>query len=86
VPVEDIRRFDSEFLEYLIRSKPEVLDAIRNTADLSDDTAAVLESAIGEFKRQYTTTSGTPLVNDEPVEALAEEDIDPTQIKRAVRG
>jgi F-type H+-transporting ATPase subunit alpha len=86
VPVEDIRRFDSEFLEYLVRSKPEVLDAIRNTADLSDDTAAVLESAIGEFKRQYTTTSGTPLINDEPVEALAEEDIDPTQIKRAVRG
>ena len=86
VPVEDIRRFDAEFLDYLDRSRPEVFDAIRTTTDLSDDTVSVLETAIGEFKRQYTTTAGHLLVNDEPVAALAEEQIDPTQIKRAVRG
>jgi F-type H+-transporting ATPase subunit alpha len=86
VPVEDIRRFDSEFLEYLKRSKSEILDAIRTTSDLSDDSVAVLESAMNDFKRQFTTAAGTPLINDEPVEALADEDIDPTQIKRAVRG
>ena len=86
VPVEDIRRFDSEFLEYLERSKPEVLDAIRTTTELSDDSLSVLQSAIAEFKRQFTTTAGHLLVNDEPVAAVADEEIDPTQIKRQVRG
>ena len=86
VPVEDIRRFDAEFLDYVERNKPDVMDAIRQTADLSDDSVSVLESTIAEFKRQFTTSSGQLLVNDEPVEALEDEDIDPTQIKRSVRG
>ncbi len=86
VPVEDIRRFDAEFLEFIERAKPEVLEAIRSTTELSDDTVSVLESSVGEFKKQFTTTSGHLLVNDEPVAAVADEDIDPTQIKRQVRG
>jgi F-type H+-transporting ATPase subunit alpha len=86
VPVEDIRRFDAEFLDYIERNKPEVFDAIRSTTDLSDDTVSVLDGAIAEFKRQFTTSSGQLLVNDEPVEALEDEEIDPTQIKRSVRG
>ncbi|MBK9738615.1 MAG: F0F1 ATP synthase subunit alpha [Actinobacteria bacterium] len=86
VPVEDIRRFDGEFLEYLDRHNPEVLEAIRTTTDLSDDSVSVLEGAIAAFKRQYTTTAGHLLVNDEPVSAVADEEIDRTQIKRAVRG
>ena len=86
VPVEDIRRFDAEFLDYVERTKTEILDAIRSTSDLSDDTVSVLESTIEEFKRQFSTSSGQLLVNDEPVEALEDEDIDPTQITRSVRG
>jgi F-type H+/Na+-transporting ATPase subunit alpha len=85
VPVEDIRRFDAEFLEFIGRTKPEIFEAIRVTTDLSDDTVSVLEATIGEFKKQFTTSSGVLLVRDEPVEALAEEDIDPAQIKRSVR-
>ena len=86
VPVEDIRRFDSEFLEYIGRDKPGIFEAIRNSSDLSDDTVSELEVAIGSFKKQFTTSSGELLVKDEPVAAVADEDIDPTQIKRAVRG
>ena len=85
VPVEDIRRFDAEFLEFIGRTKPEIFEAIRVTTDLSDDTLSVLEGAIAEFKKQFTTSAGVLLVRDEPVEALAEEDIDPAQIKRSVR-
>jgi len=86
VPVEDIRRFDAEFLDYVERNKGEVFEAIRNTSDLSDDTVSVLESTIEEFKRQFATSSGQLLVNDEPVEAIEDEEIDPTQITRSVRG
>jgi F-type H+-transporting ATPase subunit alpha len=86
VPLEDVRRFDSEFLAFMDRSAPEVFDAIRTTTDLSDDTVSVLEKSIGEFKKQFTTRSGELLIKDEPVAALSDEEIDPTQIKRAVRG
>ena len=86
VPLEDIRRFDSEFLAYMDRSAPAVFDAIRTTSDLSDDSLSVLEKSMGEFKKQFTTRSGDLLIKDEPVAALADEEIDPTQIKRAVRG
>lgn len=86
VPLEDIRRFDSEFLAYMDRSAPGVFDAIRTTSDLSDDTLSVLEKSVGEFKKQFTTRSGELLIKDEPVAALSDEEIDPTQIKRAVRG
>ncbi len=86
VPVEDIRRFDAEFLDYIARTNNGVFDAIRTTTDLSDDTVSVLEKAIAEFKRQFTTTAGHILVNDEPVEAMADSEIGSTQIKRAVQG
>ena len=86
VPVEDIRRFDAEFLDYVDRNKAEILDAIRSTSDLSDDTVSVLEATIEEFKRQVSTSSGHLLVNDESVEAIKDEDVDPTQITRSVRG
>ncbi len=86
VPVEDIRRFDSEFLDYVDRSAPQAFDAIRTTTDLSDDTVSVLENAVTEFKKQFTTSSGELLIKDEPVAAIADEEIDPTQIKRSVRG
>ncbi len=86
VPLEDIRRFDSEFLAFLDRAAPEVFDAIRTTSDLSDDTLSVLVKSVSEFKKQFTTRTGELLVKDEPVAALSDEEIDPTQIKRAVRG
>ncbi len=86
VPLEDIRRFDSEFLAYMDRAAPEVFDAIRTTSDLSDDTLSVLVKSVSEFKKQFTTRTGELLIKDEPVAALSDEEIDPTQIKRAVRG
>jgi F-type H+/Na+-transporting ATPase subunit alpha len=74
VPVEDVRRFEREFLDYLGRDRAEILDSIANTKDLSDDTVQLLEKAVREFKGQFVTSSGQPLVKDEPVEPLEEED------------
>jgi F-type H+-transporting ATPase subunit alpha len=86
VPVEDIRRFDAEFLDFVARDKPQILEAIRTTTDLSDDTVALLDSAIAAFKRQFTTSSGQLLVNDQPVAAIDDAEIDPTKITKVVRG
>ena len=80
VPVEDIRRFDAEFSDFISRDKPAIFDTIRTTTDLNDDTVSELDAAMKTFKRQFTTSSGDMLVKDEPVAALDEEEIDPTQI------
>ena len=85
VPVEDIRRFEAEFLDYIGASHPGVFDVIRETKVLGDDTVAELEKAIDTFKSQFTTSSGELLVKDVPVEALEEEEIDPTQITKKVK-
>ncbi|MEX1209959.1 MAG: F0F1 ATP synthase subunit alpha [Candidatus Nanopelagicales bacterium] len=85
VPVEDIRRFDSGFLDYIQREQPAILETIRQTSDLSDDTVTLLTSAIQEFKRQFTTHTGEMLIKDEPVAAISEDEIDPTQITRSRR-
>jgi len=80
VPVEDIRRFDAEFSDFISRDKPAIFDTIRTTTELNDDTVSELDAAMKTFKRQFTTSSGDMLVKDEPVAALDEEEIDPTQI------
>ena len=85
VPVEDIKRFDAEFLDYIHASHAGVFDVIRETKVLGDDTVAELEKAIDSFKSQFTTTSGELLVKDVPVESLEEQEIDPTQITKKVK-
>jgi F-type H+-transporting ATPase subunit alpha len=85
VPVEDVRRFETEFLDYIGASHSGVFDVIRETKVLGDDTVAELQKAIDTFKSQFTTSSGELLVKDVPVEALEEEEIDPTQITRKVK-
>jgi F-type H+-transporting ATPase subunit alpha len=85
VPVEDIKRFDAEFLDYIHAGHAGVFDVIRETKVLGDDTVAELEKAIDSFKSQFTTTSGELLVKDVPIEALEEQEIDPTQITKKVK-
>jgi F-type H+/Na+-transporting ATPase subunit alpha len=85
VPVEDIKRFESEFLDALDREHPELLAAIAETGDLSDDSVRSLQQAVGDFKRGFTTSAGHVLVKEEAVDPLADADIEHTQIQRPVR-
>ena len=85
VPVEDIRRFESEFLDYLRREHKGLLDTIVETGLLSDDTTVALEDAINAFKQQFETSSGELLVKDEPVEALDEAEIGQEKVRKHVR-
>src|ERR1700756_5048800 len=47
VPVEDIRRFEAEFLDFLRRSYNGLLTSIRETKVLTDDNITTLKDAIG---------------------------------------
>jgi F-type H+/Na+-transporting ATPase subunit alpha len=80
VPVEDIRRFDAEFLDHVERNHNAIFESIRTSTDLSDDNISSLEKAIGEFKKQFRTSAGNSLINEAPVAAIEESDIDVTQI------
>ncbi|KRC58477.1 ATP synthase subunit alpha [Agromyces sp. Root81] len=76
VPVEDILRFESELHDYLARNT-EVLNSLRETNVLSDDTAAELAAAVDAFKLEFQTGEGKPLasVGSEQFEAIAEEEV-----------
>ncbi len=52
VPVEDISRFESEFLDHLKRSTS-VLTTLRETSKLEDSTAEQLTTEITEFKKGF---------------------------------
>jgi F-type H+-transporting ATPase subunit alpha len=85
VPAEDIRRFESEFLDYVQSSHKGILDAVRETKELSDDTVTALKDAITEFKKGFTTSSGELLVKDEPVAPLGADEVGQEKIKKVVR-
>jgi F-type H+/Na+-transporting ATPase subunit alpha len=74
VPIEDVARFEHDFLENLRRSHEGILTAIRETKDLSEDTITALKDAIEEFRKSFETSSGELLSGeDEQAEALEDE-------------
>jgi F-type H+-transporting ATPase subunit alpha len=89
VPVEDISRFEAEFLDYLKRSHTGILDAIRETGKFEDDTRASLEKAYDLFLDQFETGDGSSIKvkpGHEEFEALADEDVEQEQIVKQKRG
>ncbi len=87
VPVGDVRRFESEFLDYLRREHGGVLDGIRESRKFDDDTAAALEKAYDAFLDQFETSEGQSLrAGKEEFEALEDEDVEQEKIVRQKRG
>jgi F-type H+/Na+-transporting ATPase subunit alpha len=83
VPLEDVRRFEQEFLDYVQRSHRGIFDAIRETGDLSDDTTTALKDATEEFRRGFEVTGGALLVSDKDRDE-GEAEVDPEKIQRVV--
>ena len=81
IDVADIRRFESEFLDYLAREHAGVMSAIAETKELSDDTVASLTKAITTFKERFVSSS-KKAVNEAPVKA--EDDDANEQVARVV--
>ncbi|HTW17732.1 MAG TPA: F0F1 ATP synthase subunit alpha [Nocardioides sp.] len=86
VPVEDVLRFENEFLDYLRRSHEGILSAIRESLKFDDDTASSLEGAYDSFLDQFETSEGGSIKvgHEAPAEAL--EDEDQEQIVKQKRG
>ncbi|MEP6665628.1 MAG: F0F1 ATP synthase subunit alpha [Nocardioidaceae bacterium] len=87
VPVEDILRFEREFLEFLRREHSDVMQGIRETLDFTDDTGKTLDGAYESFLDQFETSEGGSLkAGREEFEALEDEDVEQEQIVKQKRG
>ncbi|HET7047662.1 MAG TPA: F0F1 ATP synthase subunit alpha, partial [Solirubrobacteraceae bacterium] len=84
VPVEDVRRFETEFIDFLKRSYGGLLTAIRETQNLTDDNVTTLQDAMDQFRRTFEVTGGKLLVSDEdePVAPLGAGEVDQETVAR----
>ncbi|GGK59802.1 F0F1 ATP synthase subunit alpha [Ornithinimicrobium pekingense] len=86
VPVSDVRRFEAEWVDYLRREHKAMLDGIRESGKLGDDTEAALVEAMRAFKQEFNPDASQEVRvgSDEDfdnVDALEGEDVDQEQIK-----
>jgi F-type H+-transporting ATPase subunit alpha len=86
VPVQDILRFEREFLDYLKRNSS-ALNVIRETSKLEADTITELEQQVEHFKKMFQTHTGEPLVKmgSESVKVASESEIGQEQIVKQKR-
>jgi F-type H+-transporting ATPase subunit alpha len=85
VPVSDVRRFESEWIDYLRREQDGMLAGIRESGKLGDDTEATLEEAMAAFKQEFSPDDSHEVhagsnEDDDNIDALPEDDIDQEQI------
>ncbi|TDD26876.1 F0F1 ATP synthase subunit alpha [Kribbella turkmenica] len=85
VPVDDVLRFERDFLDYL-RRESKVLDSIRETGLFDDDSAQAVTEALEAFKPTFQTSEGTLLGTEAEAEAMDEGDVEQEQIVRQKRG
>src|SRR6185312_2988997 len=81
VPVDDVRRFETEFLDHVKGSHDEILKDIRESKALSEETTETLEEVINQFKRGFDTSDGSSAVPDEHIDAMDEEDVEKESVK-----
>jgi F-type H+-transporting ATPase subunit alpha len=81
VPVEDVGRFEAEFIDHVRASEEGILSEIRESKKLSDETSDKLVEVINQFKKGFAGTGGVSVVPDEHVEAMDEEDLGKEAVK-----
>jgi F-type H+-transporting ATPase subunit alpha len=85
IPVSDVRRFETEFLDYVRRHHPNVIQSIEETKDLDDDTVNALTEAITKFKQAFLAGDDSIRVNEAPAKAMEEGVETKEKVKRRVR-
>ncbi|HUN30741.1 MAG TPA: F0F1 ATP synthase subunit alpha [Trebonia sp.] len=73
IAVEDIGRFESQFLDSLRRNQEGLLSAIRESKALTDENVQTLQEAIGAFKQTFQSSDDrSQTVEEEAVDALGQ--------------
>ncbi len=61
VPIDDVKRFESELLDHL-RRNTKVLTTIAETGKLEEETEQALAAAVEDFRNGFVKSDSTPLV------------------------
>jgi F-type H+-transporting ATPase subunit alpha len=69
IAVADIRRFESELLDFIGRERKEIFTVISESKQLEDETVAKMEEAVASFKKQFKSSVASA-VNEAAAEAL----------------
>jgi F-type H+-transporting ATPase subunit alpha len=88
VPVDDVLRFEHEFLDYLGRQHKDVLDTIRESREFSEDTQSTVASAYDDFLDQFETSEGQSIKpgTEAKVDPVTDEELEQERIVRQKRG
>ncbi|WP_447004036.1 F0F1 ATP synthase subunit alpha [Saccharothrix isguenensis] len=81
IPVGDVRRFESEFLDHVRRSHDVIFSGIRESKTLSKDAEQGIVDAVNAFKQQFTASSGAAVVNEAPAEAMDADKVGQESVK-----
>jgi F-type H+/Na+-transporting ATPase subunit alpha len=75
VPLEDIGRFEGDFLGDLGRENPGIYQTIRETGQFTDEVRTALKDAIEQFRRSFEISAGGLLVQDEDQQPMDEDEV-----------
>ncbi|MBJ8348210.1 F0F1 ATP synthase subunit alpha [Antrihabitans sp. YC2-6] len=64
VPVADVIRFESEFLDFVRGRHEGILTNIRESKKLGDDGTEAIEKAVEEFKKGFSTSDGSSVIEE----------------------
>jgi F-type H+-transporting ATPase subunit alpha len=81
VPVNDVSKFEREFLDYLDR-EGSVYDKIPGAKKIDGDLQESLEKAVKDFKEGFQTSEGEGLHSDDDSDAEAKDDDSQESIKK----
>jgi F-type H+-transporting ATPase subunit alpha len=85
IDVADIRVFENQFLDYLRREQAGILDEIRQTKELKDETVERLDAALKTFKEQFSAHGDKVEAHDAPADPMDPDAEGRETVKRQVR-
>jgi F-type H+/Na+-transporting ATPase subunit alpha len=81
VPVEDVRRFETELLDHMRASEEKFLAGVRDSQKLSEEGENQLTEIIKHFKKGFAASDGGSVVPDEHVEPMDEEELEKESVQ-----
>jgi F-type H+-transporting ATPase subunit alpha len=86
VPVGDVRRFETELIDWIKRNRSDTFTAIESTGQLSDEQVETLQSGVDEFKVLFKQgETGGNVGNEAQAEPLADGSESRETVTREVR-
>jgi F-type H+-transporting ATPase subunit alpha len=86
IDVADIRVFEAQFLDYLRREQAGILEEIRQTKELKDETVERLDGALKTFKEQFSAHGEDKVeAHDAPADAMDPDTEGRETVRRQVR-